>query len=662
MKSLTILMASAMIILLTVLAGAAPLANSEVQLGILTVQASSAAAEALATANTNATEASSNGDFNGISLCSDPNFAGTCKSYGFKYGDCVYLYDFEEGSIKGGVSSMVLLQDEMCWFYSTPSCALSVPGAYPIFVSTDSVSFLPENVDGLIYSFVCGHRPGGRSILPRGEKDANEIRTVRTINDAPVGLDITKEALQVEAASVERGIATTNSTTNGLTLCDGHWSGFCEWYTFTYGVCFNLSDGKVAQPGKGVASMVLRDDEQCWFYSGLDCNTIVYVNSHSIQYLPSSADRNILSFACTHAGGDGRKRNTIEPASEPDTAIAERDINAITFCDDQWNGVCRDYGFIYGQCGSLTDGIVAKAGNGVSSFLLPSTTQCSFYSDLYCNYNNLILVASESLWALQPPADNSIYSFNCFHSPGSKSKRELAGAASTASSSHDASPSTDDVNAIVFCDDHFTGNCKGYIFVYGECGSLTDGIVAKPSNGISSIILNGDDDCYFWSQPDCRGELALETSKTIEALSAPADDNIYSFSCFHHTARRTCEVIRERDITRDGHQLAKRSNSEDLAKRGDYSVIMLFENPIGIAGASQYYVVTSNQCMSLGDGIIAKHPNGVSAIIMPGGLWCNFYSGYDCQGDIVLVTDETQPVLSPPADDNIFSLLCQPAY
>jgi hypothetical protein len=487
------------------------------------------------------------------------------------------------------------------------------------------------------------------------------VTLLTTLAGAHIGLSLSKEAHRNEAALVQRHVAVTNATTNGLTLCDSHWNGTCQWYNYTYGACFNLTDGKVAQPGKGVASIVLRDDEQCWFYSGLDCNNVVFVSTISIQHLPKSSDRNILSFICTHTGGDGKKRDTSEATSTMRTALAKRDINAILFCDDHWDGICRNYGFIYGQCGSLTDGIVAKAGNGVSSFVLPTDTQCWFYSELYCSEYSLVLVASQSLWALQPPADNSVYSFNCVHTPGSKKKRDFTEASSTALSKRDTTTSANDVNAIVFCDDHFTGNCKGYLFIYGECGSLTDGIVAKPSNGVSSIILNRQDDCYFWSEADCRGELVLETSQTVEALNAPADNKIYSFSCFHQNTRLTREAHRKRDTIRDAHLPAKRSQSQDLARRADYSVVILYENPLGIAGASQYYVVTMNQCMSLGDGKIAKRPNGVSAIMMPGGVWCSFYSGYNCQGDIVIITNEDQPVLHPPADDHIFSLLCQRA-
>jgi hypothetical protein len=41
-------------------------------------------------------------------------------------------------------------------------------------------------------------------------------------------------------------------------------------------------------------------------------------------------------------------------------------------------------------------------------------------------------------------------------------------------------------NEIELCDDQWSGNCEQYTFTYGSCFSLEDGVVAKPTNGVSS--------------------------------------------------------------------------------------------------------------------------------------------------------------------------------
>jgi hypothetical protein len=226
----------------------------------------------------------------------------------------------------------------------------------------------------------------------------------------------------------------------------------------------------------------------------------------------------------------------------------DADTSSLSLCDDHWNGNCHEYDFTYGECFSLSDGIVAKAGNGVSSVWLIGGEQCWFYSGLDCG-GDLVLAASQSIHYLQPPADNNIYSFNCFHSQTKRSfgKRDaydrLVVDAKDAAKSHSAHINAIETRdnagygGIALCDDQWSGNCRGYGFVDGDCNSLLDGIVAKQSNGVSSMVLLEGEVCSFWSALGCVGDLVLATDHSIFALEPPADDNIYSFMCTHEKKR-----------------------------------------------------------------------------------------------------------------------------
>jgi hypothetical protein len=426
---------------------------------------------------------------------------------------------------------------------------------------------------------------------------------------------------------------------NELELCDDQWSGNCVQYTFTYGSCLSLQDGIVAKPGNGVSSMILFGGYTCWFYSELACRgQLVLVSSESLYALEPPADNNIYSFNC-FPGAIPDKRSISSDAS---TALTKRDdSNMIELCND--DNVCVVYTFNYAQIFNLEDGIIVKPTNGVSSISLWPDEFCSFYSDVNCS-GDLVFAASDptQIFELAPPAWNNIWSFICYHHP---SKATSTGDASLTIEQRDAVNPNDGSNPVTLCDDHDSGNCKAYSFTYGKCVSLDDGVVAKPNNGVSSVQLNGDGDCFFWSGLSCTGEVVLLTNVSISALESPADNNIYSFTCYQQPVAR-----RERNTI---------DSSPGLAKRADYSALVLYENPIWEDGASQWYVVTMNQCLDLSDGFIAKPGNGVSGIVMPGCIWCNFFDEHNCQGDIVLVTDETQLALVPPADDNIYSLLCQ---
>jgi hypothetical protein len=431
----------------------------------------------------------------------------------------------------------------------------------------------------------------------------------------------------------------TRRDINEIELCDDQWSGNCMSYTFAYGSCFSLEDGIVAKQGNGVSSMLLFGGYTCWFYAGFACDgQLVLVASESLWALASPADNNIFSFNCFAGSNPGKRAIN----GDAQTAVVKPDdSNMIQLCND--DGTCVVYTFNYEQIFNLEDGIIVTPGNGVMSISLRPDEWCSFYSDLNCS-GDLVFVASDptQVFYLAPPAWNNIWSFKCYHHPG---KLAVAGGSSSAIAKRDSAITTDGSSPVTLCDDQNSGTCKAYSFTYGQCVSLDDGIVAKSSNGVSSVELNGDGDCFFWSGLGCTGRVVLLTNVSISALDPPADNNIYSFACYQQpVARRKRNTI---------------DSTPALSERTDYSALVLNENPIWEQGASQWYVITMNQCFDLWDGIIAKPSNGVFGIIMPGGVWCSFYSLHYCQGDIVLLTDETQPALVPPADNNVYSFLCQ---